>query len=217
MTLGAVNWRIIATIISHDYKSSGTVKTVSRTNRLKSCSPITYPLSTVVLPLTDSSLTTNAKPSPLLQTMPTTKAKEGNPPAEPNESQRKKKKGQKSEKSQRPEPVPRNTFVWFRVKLSNEWMFTACHRVNWTHELSEKMLSIIIEDAQLHQGLFLGPGTTQNDETGSNKLPKSDFEWMVAQRLFESDAAYASVFRQSMENPKGRSQWVTKVKNRLTQ
>lgn len=79
------------------------------------------------------------------------------------------------------------------------------------------MLTIIVEDGQLHQGLFPGPGTTQDDEIGSNKLPKSDFEWRVAERLFANDATYANTFAESTKTPKGRSQWVTKIKNKLTQ
>lgn len=79
------------------------------------------------------------------------------------------------------------------------------------------MLTIIVEDAQLHQGLFPGPGTTQNDETGSNKLPKSDFEWMIAERLFAKDETYASTFATSTTTSRGRLQWVTKIKNKLTQ
>lgn len=77
------------------------------------------------------------------------------------------------------------------------------------------MLTIIIEDSQVHQGLFPGPGTTQNDGTTSNKQPKSEFEWTVAHRLFSNHEAYADVFTQSTTSPKGRSQWVTKIKNRL--
>jgi len=79
------------------------------------------------------------------------------------------------------------------------------------------MLTIIVEDCYLHQGLFPGPGTTQNDETGSNKLPKSDFEWMIAERLFRNDETYADIFAGSTTTPKGRAQWVTKIKNKLTQ
>lgn len=77
------------------------------------------------------------------------------------------------------------------------------------------MLSIIVEDDELHHGLFPGPGTTQ-DGMSANKLPKSDFEWTVACRLFEN-GKYAGVFAESAATPKGRSQWITKIKNRLTQ
>jgi hypothetical protein len=92
----------------------------------------------------------------------------------------------------------------------------ACCRVTWSDELCEKMLSIIIEDDKLHHGLFPGPGTTQ-DGTGSNKQPKSEFEWVIARRLFENDEKYAGLFGQSTTTAKGRSHWVIKVKNKLTQ
>ena len=78
------------------------------------------------------------------------------------------------------------------------------------------MLTIIIEDGHVHQGLFPGPGTTQSDGTGSNKQPKSEFEWTVAQRLFSDHELYANLFAQSTMTPKKRSQWITKIKNRLT-
>jgi hypothetical protein len=92
----------------------------------------------------------------------------------------------------------------------------ACCRVVWDHELCEKMLSIIIEDDKLHNGLFPGPGTTQEDGTGSNKQPKSEFEWMIATRLF-GNGQYADLFAQSTTTPAGRTQWTMKIKNRLTQ
>lgn len=79
------------------------------------------------------------------------------------------------------------------------------------------MLTIIIEDEKIHQGLFPGPGTTRGNGTGSNKQPKSEFEWMVAYRLFANNEAYAGIFATSTETPKGRQQWTTKVKNRLNQ
>ena len=95
-------------------------------------------------------------------------------------------------------------------------MLNGCPRITWDHELCEKMLSIIIEDDQLHHGLFPGPGTTQEDGTGSNKQSKSDFTWIVACRLFE-DGEYADLFAESTTTPRGRAQWITKVKNRLSQ
>ena len=89
--------------------------------------------------------------------------------------------------------------------------------MDWTDELSEKMLTIIIEDVKIHQGLFPGPGTTRGDGTGSNKQPKSEFEWTVAHRLFMNHETYADIFARSTTTPKERQQWITKVKNRLTQ
>lgn len=79
------------------------------------------------------------------------------------------------------------------------------------------MLTIIVEDKRVHQGLFPGPGTTRDDGTGSNKLPKSDFEWIVAERLFAQDEAYMNVFAESAKTSRGRLQWTTKVKNKLKQ
>ena len=79
------------------------------------------------------------------------------------------------------------------------------------------MLTIVVKDGKLHHGLFPGPGTTQTDGTGNNKQTKSEFEWTVASRLFGNDECYANTFNQSTETPKGRMQWITKVKNRLTQ
>ena len=79
------------------------------------------------------------------------------------------------------------------------------------------MLTIIIEDSQVHQGLFPGPGTTHEDGTSSNKVPKSDFEWTIAERLFGDEGPYHEVFVQSTKSSAGRKQWVTKIKNRLKQ
>ena len=78
------------------------------------------------------------------------------------------------------------------------------------------MLTIILEDKVIHQGLFPGPGTIQADGT-SNKHPKSEFEWTVAVRLFSDDATYGNSFAESQNSPKGRTQWLLKVKNRLKQ
>ena len=78
------------------------------------------------------------------------------------------------------------------------------------------MLTIILEDNKLRHGLFPGLGTTQADGTSSNKMPKSEFEWIVAQRLF-ADGEHANTFTQSTTTPKGQSKWITKIKNRLTQ
>ena len=79
------------------------------------------------------------------------------------------------------------------------------------------MLTIIIEDSKIHQGIFPGPGTIKSDGTASNKQPKSEFEWMIAHRLFANEEAYADIFAKSTVTPKGRLQWINKVKNRLTQ
>ena len=79
------------------------------------------------------------------------------------------------------------------------------------------MLTIIVEDAELRHGLFPGPGTTREDGTPSNKHSKSEFEWTIAQRLFGNDEKYAGTFAESTKTPKGRSQWTTKIKNKLTQ
>jgi len=68
------------------------------------------------------------------------------------------------------------------------------------------MLTIIVEDKELHHGLFPGPGTTTTDGTSSNKQPKSEFEWVIARRLFENDEQYANTFSESTKNPKGRMQ-----------
>ena len=89
--------------------------------------------------------------------------------------------------------------------------------MDWTDELSEKMLTIIIEDVKTHQGLFPGPGMTRSDGTGSNKQPKLEFEWTVAYRLFMNHETYANVFVRSTTTPKEQQQCVMKVKNRLTQ
>jgi G:T/U-mismatch repair DNA glycosylase len=78
------------------------------------------------------------------------------------------------------------------------------------------MLTIILEDRLIHQGLFPGPGTIQADGT-SNKHPKSEFWWMVAARLFTDDTAYGSDFEKLTKTPKGKTQWSQKVKNRLQQ
>ena len=79
------------------------------------------------------------------------------------------------------------------------------------------MLSIIVEDTELCHGIFPGPGTAQEDRTSSNKQPKLDFEWTVACRLFEKHEQFTNVFVQTRTTPKGWVQWVTKIKNKLTQ
>jgi len=79
------------------------------------------------------------------------------------------------------------------------------------------MLTIIVEDSQLRHGLFPGPGTIQEDGMASNKHPKSEFEWTIAQRLFGDNEIYTEMFALSTKTPKGRSQWATKIKNKLTQ
>jgi hypothetical protein len=78
------------------------------------------------------------------------------------------------------------------------------------------MLSIIIKDDKLHNRLFPGPGITQEDGTGSNKLLKSEFEWMIASGLF-GDGQYVDLFTQLTMTPAGWMQWTMKIKNRLTQ
>ena len=77
------------------------------------------------------------------------------------------------------------------------------------------MLTIILDDDTLRHGLFPGPDTVPKDGTGSNKHPKSEFEWEVARRLFQNDDMYSELFERSTRSSSGRGGWVKRIKNKL--
>jgi F0F1-type ATP synthase alpha subunit len=79
--------------------------------------------------------------------------------------------------------------------------------LNWT------LISILEEDEVIRQGLFPVPGANISVSQGGSK-PKTDYQWMLAQRLFENHEKYRDMFA-LVQTPADKANWQRKIKNRL--
>ncbi|KAF8232600.1 hypothetical protein L208DRAFT_1271109, partial [Tricholoma matsutake] len=80
-------------------------------------------------------------------------------------------------------------------------------------DLNWSLITILEEDQAIRQGLFPVPGVNISVLQGRSK-PKTDYQWMVAQRLFENHEKYKDVFA-SVKTMVDKANWQHKIKNHL--
>ena len=86
--------------------------------------------------------------------------------------------------------------------------------ISWKDvSLNWKLITALEEDTVIRQGLFPIPGANISVSQGGSK-PKTDYQWMLAKKVFEDHAKYKDVFA-SVQSPADRAAWVLKIKNRL--
>lgn len=90
-----------------------------------------------------------------------------------------------------------------------DWISWKDVDLNWT------LIAILEEDEVIRQGLFPVPGANISVFQGGSK-PKTDYQWMLAQRLFENHEKYKDVFA-SIQSTADKANWQRKIKNRLKQ
>lgn len=75
------------------------------------------------------------------------------------------------------------------------------------------MLTAIIENRAIKDGLFPGPGGNSSTQDGGGK-PKTDFMWQILEVLFKDDA-YVTGLMATVKTGKQHSVWTNKIKNKL--
>ena len=94
------------------------------------------------------------------------------------------------------------------MQLSSEKM------ISWKdHDLNWSLIAILEEDQVIRQGLFPVPGANISVSQGGSK-PKTDYQWMLAQKLFENHEKYKDVFA-LIQTTADKANWQLKIKNRL--
>ena len=78
-------------------------------------------------------------------------------------------------------------------------------------DLNWSLITILEEDQIIRQGLFPVPGAIIPVSQGGK--PKTDYQWMLAQKLFENHVKYKDIFASVQTVDKGN--WQRKIKNRL--
>ncbi|KIL54793.1 hypothetical protein M378DRAFT_182413 [Amanita muscaria Koide BX008] len=87
-------------------------------------------------------------------------------------------------------------------------------KVDWKdNDLNWSLITILEEDQAIRQGLFPVPGANISVSQGGSK-PKTDYQWMLAQRLFESHDKYKDAFA-LVQTPADKANWQRKIKNRI--
>jgi hypothetical protein len=85
--------------------------------------------------------------------------------------------------------------------------------ISWKDvDLNWSLITILEENQTVRQGLFPVPGATILVSQGGK--PKTDYQWMLAQRLFENHVKYKDIFA-SVQTPADKGNWQRKIKNRL--
>jgi hypothetical protein len=79
-------------------------------------------------------------------------------------------------------------------------------------DLNWSLIMILEEDQVIRQGLFPVPGANISLSQGGK--PKTDYQWMLAQKLFEDHEKYKDVFS-SVQTLADKATWQRKIKNRL--
>ncbi|KAF8815098.1 hypothetical protein BYT27DRAFT_7080741, partial [Phlegmacium glaucopus] len=80
-------------------------------------------------------------------------------------------------------------------------------------DLNWSLITILEEHQAIKQGLFPVPRANVSVSQGGSK-PKTDYQWMLAQKLFENHEKYKDVFA-LVKTPADRANWQRKIKNCL--
>ncbi|KAF8224449.1 hypothetical protein L208DRAFT_1109004, partial [Tricholoma matsutake] len=80
-------------------------------------------------------------------------------------------------------------------------------------DLNWSLITILEEHQAIRQGLFPVPGANVTISQGGSK-PKTDYQWMLAQKLFENHEKYKDVSA-SVQMPADKANWQRKIKNHL--
>lgn len=73
------------------------------------------------------------------------------------------------------------------------------------------MINAIEEDDDMKAKLFPPVGPNPRKQGG---LPKTDFQYLLAQKVFENHPQYGPVIAR-VKTPAQKKPWITKIKNRI--
>ncbi|KAH7903678.1 hypothetical protein BJ138DRAFT_1120145 [Hygrophoropsis aurantiaca] len=86
--------------------------------------------------------------------------------------------------------------------------------IEWTDDLTWKLINAIAENKDISQGLFPPPGANVSTKKGGG-LRKTEHHWELCKILFSEHSDYKSAFEVAASDKGLKKGWQTKIKNRL--